>query len=322
MNIKNYHAPKKDLWEGRCSDSGDEYFHEHVILVDVENNALNFEPCKGIAIIGFCCDAGVIRNQGRPGAMEGPDAIRKNLAKFSWQLDNLKVYDLGNVLCIDDELEDAQRQLAKVVSFAQKNNFLPIVLGGGHETAWGHYQGIRQVHPTKNLSIINFDAHFDLRELLENGQGSSGTPFLQIARDCSDRDILFNYFVLGIQDNSNIKSLFETADNLGVDYVKADALLENSVKTYEAQLKTFLEKGDGLYLTFCLDVMSQAIAPGVSAPQANGLFMQQILPLLKIILQQEKLLSFDIVELAPSLDQDNATSRLAANIVYELLKQW
>jgi formiminoglutamase len=60
----------------------------------------------------------------------------------------------------------------------------------------------------------------------------------------------------------------------------------------------------------------------VSAPQANGLFMQQVLPLLKIILQQKKLLSFDIVELSPSLDQDDATARLAANLVYEVLKQW
>jgi len=322
MKIKNYHVSKKDLWQGRISDSDKEYFHEHVTLVDVENNTQHFESGKTAAIIGFCCDAGVVRNQGRPGAMEGPDAIRKILAKFAWQLNDIKIYDLGNVVCVDDNLEEAQAQLAEVVNFAHEKELLPIVLGGGHETAWGHYQGIRKAYPDTNLSILNFDAHFDMRALPESAKGSSGTPFLQIANDCAARNLLFNYFVLGIQENSNIKSLFKRADELKVDFIKAEELLLNPIQNYEAQIKTFINGSDRLYLTFCLDVMSQAIAPGVSAPQANGLFMQQVLPLLKIILQQKKLLSFDIVELSPSLDQDNATARLAANLVYEVLKQW
>src|SRR6056297_1308510 len=127
MKLKNYHFSTKDLWQGRQSVSGKEYFHEHVTLVDITSKYSAFNQ-DGIAIIGFCCDAGVIRNQGRPGAMEGPDAIRKVLAKFSWQLGSKNIYDLGNIVCVDDELEEAQGQLAKLVSFALSHNLLPVVL--------------------------------------------------------------------------------------------------------------------------------------------------------------------------------------------------
>ena len=57
-------------------------------------------------------------------------------------------------------------------------DFDVIVIGGGHETAWGHFQGL--AHPNKDIAILNFDAHFDLRPLINGQLGSSGTPFRQI----------------------------------------------------------------------------------------------------------------------------------------------
>lgn len=319
MPIKHYHPPNNTLWQGRQTVIPHEYFYQHVQLIDIEKHSENFsmdEEKKAIALIGFCCDAGVVRNQGRPGAKAGPDIIRKHLAKLAWHFGNKAIYDLGNVECYDDELEEAQSQLANVVEFALKHNMLPIVLGGGHETAWGHYQGLRKVYSKENINIVNFDAHFDLRDLLPGKKGSSGTPFWQIAKECEAQQQAFNYTVLGLQESVNPISLMEKAKMLGVQYYLADAI----DKLIENDSLLLPKPTEGIYLTFCLDVMSQSVAPGVSAPQANGLFPMQALALLKMILEQHKLLTFDIVEYAPNQDDDFKTARLASRIIYEIIK--
>ena len=85
----------------------------------------------------------------------------------------------------------------------------PIILGGGHETAYGHYLGVRNyIGKEAKLGIINIDAHFDLRPY--NEQPSSGTMFRQIL----EQDENSSYLVLGIQRYGNTQALFDKADEL------------------------------------------------------------------------------------------------------------
>lgn len=321
MKLTNYQPPKQELWQGRVTSHNAEYLYQVVKFCNVEDLKQEFRPTKNtkIALIGFCCDAGIARNQGRIGAKQGPDAIRTQLAKLAWHFGSLEFFDFGDIVCNDDNLEHAQESLSLLIAFALNQGFLPIVLGGGHETAWGHYQGIRMAAPKKNISIINFDAHFDLREII-NGKGTSGTSFLQIAENAKFSHLAFNYLVLGIQPANNTQLLFETAKSLGVNYLLAEDIFTFLIEQKILQIKKFLENSDGIYLTFCLDVMSEAIAPGVSAPQANGLFPQHVWPILQYILQQKKLLSFDIVECAPNLDTNQQTARFASRVVYEVMR--
>ena len=194
----------------------------------------------------------------------------------------------------------------------------PIVLGGGHETAWGHYQGIYAHYPA-SLGVINFDAHFDLRPLLSDIQGHSGTPFLQIAKHRESMDLPFDYFCLGIQPNANTKSLFATAEKLKTHYIEAENLYTNKNENF-AMLDHFITACDKIYLSICLDVFGVAFAPGVSAPQALGLTPWQAIPLLKKITQSGKVISIDFVELSPPLDQHNKTALLAASLIMSYLQ--
>ena len=104
----------------------------------------------------------------------------------------LNLYDAGDIICDGDNLENAQIALAHMVASLLRSQYFPIVLGGGHETAWGHYLGIHEALGPSKLAIVNFDAHFDLRE---QARGSSGTTFKQIA----DHHAAFDYTVIGIQ---------------------------------------------------------------------------------------------------------------------------
>src|SRR6266545_1409313 len=200
--------PDMSLWTGRVDAAdGPNALRWHQMV-----KPLAADSPPGIALIGFACDEGVRRNGGRVGAKDGPRAIRQALANLAWH-QYFWVYDAGDVRCDDRDMEGAQSRLAEVVADAIRAGHRPLILGGGHETAWGTFQGIVAARPKHKVGVVNIDAHFDLRA---DETPNSGTPFAQIQRWCSDRNKPFNYFCLGTARHSNTKALFDRADKLGV----------------------------------------------------------------------------------------------------------
>lgn len=266
----------------------------------------------GVALIGFASDAGVQRNGGRAGASEGPQALRRALASLP-VLDEPALWDAGDVLVAGDDLESAQSALADQVARVLSQGALPLVLGGGHEVAWGTFQGIVQGRPAlRRLLIVNFDAHFDLRQA---PMGNSGTPFRQIADWCADQGRPFEYHVLGISPLGNTRVLFDRAQALGVRYaLDEDLQTENGVQTARDRLVQDLAACDAVYLTVCLDVLPGGQAPGVSAPAALGVPLATVLALIQPVLASGKLVAADIAELNPPMDRDGLTARVAARL--------
>ena len=84
-------------------------------------------------------------------------------------------------------------------------------------------------------------------------------------------------------------------------------------------IHSILKRNDFIHLTLCTDVFHITSAPGVSAPQTFGVDPRNALPLLKIIARYSKNLTIDVAEINPSYDYDDRTSRLMANIIYELI---
>ncbi|MHC2992416.1 formiminoglutamase [Pontibacter sp. HJ8] len=320
-----YKPTEAGTWKGR-TDAGDgeegKRWHQGIQLLPLSEATEPARAEQAIALLGFCCDEGVRRNQGREGAVEGPAALRQAMASFAWHLDeDVQLFDAGDVFCTNQNLEEAQRQLGKKVHTLLTNTYKTILLGGGHETAYGHFLGIQQALPQEQqLGIINFDAHFDLRSYEK--QGSSGTPFLQIADDLQAVGRDFNYLCLGIQQYGNTQKLFHTAASYGADYVFAPALQVFNYEALRERLQQFITLVDVLYVSIDLDVFAAAYAPGVSAPAALGVQPEVVLLLLQEIIGSGKLLTLDIVELNPKLDIDNRTARLGASLLYHVVQQW
>lgn len=309
---KHYLPPSTALWSGRKDSLAGERFFQVVEAVDLTKRELIKEE-NAVALIGFQCDEGVKRNFGREGAKLGPDVIRQHLGTLPVHR-SLKLFDIGNIQCIDDDLDAAQQALAELIDYSHQKNINTIVLGGGHEIAWAHYLGLKQHYP--ELAIINFDAHFDLRE---HEKPSSGTPFLQIANDKAAQSQSFHYCCVGIQHTANTASLFQTAKQLDVSYLTASTLYNSSLAWQQAFLDDFLNQHSHVYLSICLDVFNQAFAPGVSAPQPFGLSPSDALPLIDYIMQSEKVISVDIAELSPPYDRGSRTARLASHIAATLI---
>lgn len=324
-----YQATAEGVWTGRIDgdDAEVQRWHQRIQLLNLSTASLPvLTPGQlGAVLLGFACDEGVRRNKGRVGAAEGPRSLRSACASLPVHFgsDHLLI-DAGDVVCTDTGLETAQETLSEAVRYILSAGYLPVLLGGGHEITYGHARGIYnflgQQTPIPTAGLINFDPHFDLR--IPGAAGAnSGTAFWQLAQDCRQRQLPFNYLALGIQSHSNSAQLFRIAAELGVKHVSADAFHMMDRTTLFEAIHAFLQQTERLYVTVDLDVFAAPFAPGVSAIAANGilpggLFMECY----RMILQSGKVAGIDFAELSPPLDIDNRTAKLGAALIFEAVQ--
>ena len=272
----------------------------------------------GVTLIGFPVDEGVRRNGGRVGAALGPMALRQALCAIPVQ-EEPALWDAGDVVCEDGQLEAAQAGLGERVANAMARGSLPLVLGGGHEMAWGTFQGVVKRHPdASRLLVVNLDAHFDLRMA---DQGNSGTPFRQMHDWCAAQGHAFNYRVFGISRFANTQALFDRANTIGARYWLDDSL-QDAAGLHGAQqaLAVDLARSDAVYLTVCLDVCPGAQAPGVSGPAVLGVPLFHVERLIDQVMASGRVVAADIAELNPEFDRDRITARLAARLAARIAR--
>jgi formiminoglutamase len=316
-----YRKADMSRWQGRIDEAeglGGRRWHQIVQAFEPDNAAGNG---KGVALIGFACDAGVARNHGRTGAAEGPAAIRAMLGNMPVRRRTV-IVDAGDVACVDDALEDAQQELSAHLAGLLDAGYLPLAMGGGHEIAFGSFGGLARHLEKKEgkprIGVINLDAHFDLRQA---ERASSGTPFRQIAEDCAARGWPFSYCCLGISEFANTQALFERARQLGVRWMLDEDMGAARIDAVRAQVEAFLSEVDHVYFTICLDVLPAGVAPGVSAPAARGVPLDVVEPIADLIAVSGKLRLADIAELNPGRDIDQRTARVAARLLARLAER-
>jgi formiminoglutamase len=301
-------------WTGRVDEAdGPNALRWHQMIKPV---ALGCDP--GIVLVGFACDEGVRRNEGRPGAKDGPLAIRAALANLAWY-QQWPVYDWGDVICDDGDLEAAQARLAKVVEQLINDGHRPLVIGGGHETAWGTYQGIVAARPRNVVGVVNIDAHLDLRA---DPRPNSGTPFSQIEQYCRERNRLFKYFALGLAKQSNTAALFERAAALGATALHDFDLVPWALEPVHKLVHDFMVPCGSVHLSVDLDVLPASVMPAVSAPAARGVPLEIVEPLIVRAISTGKVAAVDLVEFAPNLDRDGNAGRVAARLAWFIATNW
>lgn len=273
---------------------------------------------QGIALLGFPSDEGVRRNQGRVGAALGPRALRQALAPLAWH-QATPIYDAGDVVFHEQQLEAGQRALGVAVAELLQQGYCPLVLGGGHETAWGTFQGVVQERRWHKLGIINLDAHFDLRP---SSAPHSGTPFAQMAEWCSANQVPFHYLPIGISRLGNTAALWERAKVLGVNCITDVEMICSRYQEALPRMVSFIQQMDALYLSIDLDVLPASVMPGVSAPSGLGVPLEVILEVIQRIAATGKLIAADVVEYNPTLDTQGIGIRAAARIIWELCYHW
>lgn len=272
-----------------------------------------------IALLGFECDEGVRLNKGRPGTKEAPDHIRKAIANLAAHLDHDKIVDLGNLEADENELERAQQNLADYVRQCHQWNMKTLVLGGGHETAYGHGMGIYQAYPNEKIGIINFDAHLDIRK---TGKASSGTPFKQLADYCYSAYRPFNYMCIGANLSTNTQALLDVAEELEVQILWDTECQQANFQHVVERVNYFIDSVDIVYLTIDLDVLPSNTMSAVSAPATLGVQFHFLMALVEEIKNSKKVRAIDFVEYNPSLDNQQLCVKVAARFVWQACLGW
>ena len=322
--MKNYRPVNMAVWQGRVDDHEDPEafrFHQVVRKLDLRSSAPPSD--KGdinFCLLGFHSDLGVCKNLGREGAARAPEFIRREMCNLPvFFPPDVRLYDGGDILPLDDCLGMVQEVLASLVRRILDMGLFPIILGGGHELAYGHFNGIfDQLENRGEIGIINLDAHFDLRPHQVTGP-NSGTMFDQIAQDMREENQEFHYMALGIQESANTIGLFRRARELGVDFLRAKEIVHMPESDLLERIDRFMADVDHVYLTLCADVFSSAFAPGVSSPQQLGLNPETVLTMVKHIAASKKIKGFDIAEILPRFDTDSRTAKLAAIAIFAFI---
>lgn len=267
-----------------------------------------------IDLISFPTDQGVMINNGRTGSAQAPELIRARLfnmtpdpAHFEAHTNLLKcVSDQGSVPCEMNLVSD-QVLLGSKVSLSLKNVSIPVIIGGGHETTYGHFLGYAETG--KPVTIINIDAHTDVRHL-KNGSPHSGSPFRQAIEHKSA--LCRGYHVFGLNPSSVALEHDHFVRKHGSAHYIDDFDLNNVLKTVQSC-------DTDIMITMDMDAVDQSQAPGVSAPNTYGLSAQIWLKTAFELGKNAKITSFDLCEVNPVYDRDGQTVRLAAMTIWYFL---
>ncbi|MFZ4619464.1 MAG: formimidoylglutamase [Bacteroidota bacterium] len=275
----------------------------------------NFTDDVAVGIVGVPTDEGVKRNGGRVGAKEGPDAIRTEFYKRTPFVigkekspSSVPVFDFGNIL-IGKTLEETHGRLTETVQTLVTAGIIPIVLGGGHDIAYPNFAGFSA--GKKNVGVINIDTHLDYRKPIP--KRNSGTSFRQMLDHPSSALNAMNLVEVGIQSFANAEDHYmELVERGATVFSLRDVRTDGITKTLDLAYELATASVDSLYMSFDLDVVHSADAPGVSAPLPTGFTAEEFLTAALFAGKRRKTKLIDIVELNPKYDVDGKTAKLAA----------
>jgi arginase len=289
-------------------------------------------PDRELAIIGAALDLGA----GRRGVDMGPSAIRYAGIDDRFSELGLPCADLGNVeTAVAEaaeegdpsarfltEIKRACERIARLVAGSTRDGRLPIVMGGDHSVAIGTLGGLASVHGPGG--VLWFDAHGDLNTPATSPSGNvHGMPLaaaLGLAPDVFASEawpmpaLDPNYVAL-----VGIRSLDagerELVKELGIAVYTMTDLDRRGV---EPVVREALERVSGapfVHVSLDMDVVDPEAAPGVGTPVRGGLSYREAHLAMELVAEWERFSAFEVVEVNPILDRENATGQLAVELV-------
>lgn len=330
----------------RPEDPQEKRLISQIMFTDLPAQPKTLSP-DHIVILGYPDDRGVLYNFGRGGAELGPRSIREKLyAMAPIHIPGPLMFDLGDLAVSQSEpLTSAHFRASQVVSKLRPATV--ITLGGGHDWAWPDFRDITeqitQAHPTPShpialpWTLIHLDAHLDMRPNPQPGPNDSraehsGTGFRLLFESVHPDSIpsgqsgpsgrsgpesrspqaRCQLLAAGLQRHCNQPHHWQWAERIP-EATLFDLEHAPSVDAFVAAIK-----GQSIALSICLDVFAESIAPGVSAPSTFGLELGWVRHLLSRVASRVRHLG--IYELAPRLDRDGQTARLAATLIHDFLR--
>ena len=257
----------------------------------------------------------------RSGSRFGPNAIRNISAMMKPNnvimqvniMDGLKGGDIGDFNVTPGYIHPTYQAIEEGVAGILKENACPIVLGGDHSITLAELRAAAKKYGP--VALVHFDSHSDLCDEVFGQKYNHGTPF---RRALEENLIDASHSIqVGMRGTLYDPDEHKMAAELGMKLIPAHKVREMGLKTL---VKTILERvGDKpCFLTFDIDFVDPAYAPGTGTPEVGGFTSLEALELVRNI-KDLNFVGFDLVEVLPAYDHGEITAYLAANIVFEYL---
>jgi len=271
-----------------------------------------------VGIFGVPFDLGT---SNRPGARFGPRGIREesvmirpyNMATRAAPFDSLRIDDLGDVATNAFDKDDS---IARIEAFADNllaHGLTTVAIGGDHTIVLPMLRAMKKIHGP--VGMVHVDAHTDINDEMFGEKIAHGTPFRRAVEegllDC-DRVVQ-----IGVRGTGYTADDFDWSRQQGFRVVQAEECWHTSLEPLMADVREKLGGGP-VYLSFDIDGLDPAYAPGTGTLEIGGLTTPQGIEIIRGCYGLD-IVGCDLVEVAPIYDVSGMTSRIAADLIYEML---
>jgi guanidinobutyrase len=257
----------------------------------------------------------------RNGARMGPRQIRAesvllrpyNMATRAAPFDSLRVADIGDVATNPYNLHDSIDRIEAAYRDIIANGCRPIGLGGDHTVT---LPILRAMHAKYGrIGLIHVDAHADVNDTMFGEKIAHGTPFRRAVEegllDC-DRVVQ-----IGLRGTGYAAEDFDWCRQQGFRVVTAEECWHHSLVPLMEEVHARVQGGP-VYISFDIDGIDPAYAPGTGTPEIGGLTVPQALEIVRGARGLD-IVGADLVDVSPPYDPFGTTALLGANLAFELL---
>jgi guanidinobutyrase len=271
-----------------------------------------------VGVIGVPFDLGT---SNRPGARFGPRAIRDesvllrpyNMATRAAPFDSLRIDDLGDVATNPFNLADSVARIEAHFDALLADDVVPATLGGDHTIALPILRAMAKAHGP--VGMVHIDAHTDINDTMFGERITHGTPFRRAVEEgLLDGDRVVQ---IGMRGTGYAADDFDWSRDQGFRVVQIEECWHRSLTPLMEDVRAKVGSGP-VYLSFDIDGLDPAFAPGTGTPEVAGLTMPQALEVIRGCRGLD-IVGCDLVEVAPIYDTSGATALTAANLVFEML---
>lgn len=270
------------------------------------------------------CFVGVpldIGTSNRSGTRHGPRQIRAescmlrpyNMATGAAPFDKLQVADIGDVAINTFNLKASIDIITSAFDDILSHNATPLTLGGDHTLSYAVLRAIAKKHGP--VALIHVDAHSDTNDEMFGEKIAHGTPFRRAVED----GLLINnkVFQIGLRGTGYSPDDFNWGRNQGFEVYPAESCWHKSLTPLMADIRSKI--GDApVYLTYDIDSLDPAFAPGTGTVEVGGLTTIQALEIIRGCVGLN-VVGGDLVEVSPPYDPSGNTALIGANLLYEML---
>ncbi|MGV6803821.1 MAG: agmatinase [Ruegeria sp.] len=271
-----------------------------------------------VAVLGVPMDIGT---SWRSGTRFGPKQIRAesamirpyNMATFAAPFDCLQIADIGDLAINTFSLADSLRIIKESYDAILAQGVIPVAMGGDHSITLPILRAIAAKHGP--VALVHVDAHADVNDEMFGERETHGTVF----RRAYEEGLIVpdKTFQVGIRGSGYAASDFTEAKGWGFRQFPAWELWQQNLTQIGAMIRK--EVGNHpVYVTYDIDSLDPAYAPGTGTPEIAGLTTPQALQLLQA-LGGMNVVGCDLVEVSPPYDPSGNTALTAANLLFELL---